>query len=106
MSNTPAHVGGLTALQLEGLGHYLSKGSKPKVHLYSAATLPRWLGRIDAQAQFEWHGTRHLWSETLMQDNQIPQARYLAGIATPIALFLSREKHLGALGCCTPYHQL
>lgn len=70
MSNTPVHVGGLTALELEGLGHYLSKGSKPRVHLYCAATLPRWLGRIDAPAQFEWHGTRRLWSETLMQDNQ------------------------------------
>ena len=70
MVRVPVHVGGLTALELEGLGHYLSKGSKPKVHLYSLEMLPRWLARIDTSAQFEWHGTRRLWPETLMQDNQ------------------------------------
>jgi len=69
MSDVPVHVGGLTALELEGLGHYLSKGSKPRVQLYSDVALPRWLSRIDASAQFEWHGTRRLWPETLMQDD-------------------------------------
>lgn len=34
MPNTPVHVGGLTALELEGLGHYLSKGSKPNSPLF------------------------------------------------------------------------
>lgn len=70
MSETPVHVGGLTALELEGLGHYLSKGSKPQVQLYSELALPRWLNRIEIQAQFEWHGTRRLWSETLMQNDE------------------------------------
>ncbi|AUW48415.1 type IV toxin-antitoxin system AbiEi family antitoxin [Vibrio cholerae] len=70
MADVPVHVGGLTALELEGLGHYLSKGNKPKIHLYSTEMLPRWLARIDAPAQFKWHGTRRLWPETLMQDNQ------------------------------------
>ncbi len=70
MTHTPIHVGGLTALELEGFSHYLSKGSKPSVHLYSAQMLPRWLARIDAPAQFEWHGTRRLWSHVMMQNNQ------------------------------------
>lgn len=70
MTDVPVHVGGLTALELEGLGHYLYKGSTPRIHLYSTGKLPRWLFRIDAQAQFEWHSTRRLWSETLMKDNQ------------------------------------
>ncbi len=70
MADVPVHAGGLTALELEGLGHYLSRGNQPKVHLYSAEMLPRWLARIDVPAQFEWHGTRRLWSETLMQDNR------------------------------------
>ncbi|MFN3580816.1 MAG: type IV toxin-antitoxin system AbiEi family antitoxin domain-containing protein [Pseudomonas sp.] len=70
MSAVPLHVGGLTALELEGLGHYLTKGSKPRVQLYSTTVLPRWLDRIDAPAHFEWHGTRRLWPDTLMQDNK------------------------------------
>lgn len=70
MSDAPIHVGGLTALELEGLGHYLSRGGKPRVQLYSDSALPRWLGRIDISAQFEWHGTRRLWPDTVMQDNK------------------------------------
>ncbi|WJV54127.1 AbiEi antitoxin N-terminal domain-containing protein [Prodigiosinella aquatilis] len=45
MSGEPVHVGGLTTLELEGFGHYLSKGSKPRVQLYSDMALPRRLGR-------------------------------------------------------------
>ncbi|SNS60656.1 type IV toxin-antitoxin system AbiEi family antitoxin [Pseudomonas segetis] len=70
MSEAPVHIGGLTALELEGLGHYLSKGNKPSVQLYCDVALPRWLGRIASPAQFEWHGTRRLWPETLMQDDK------------------------------------
>jgi len=70
MFDAPVHVGGLTALELEGLGHYLTKGSKPRIQLYSDTKLPRWLGRVDVPAQFEWHGTRRLWPETLMQDDK------------------------------------
>jgi len=68
MSHTPIHVGGLTGLELEGLGHYLSKGNKPTVLLCSDAALPRWLFRIDTPTLFKWQGTRRLWPETLMQN--------------------------------------
>lgn len=70
MTDTSIHVGGLTALELEGLGHYLSKGNRPKIHLYSATTLPRWIARINTLAQFEWHGTRRLWPEILMYNDK------------------------------------
>ncbi|MCO7261133.1 type IV toxin-antitoxin system AbiEi family antitoxin [Dickeya zeae] len=69
ISDVPIHVGGLTALEQEGLGHYLSKGSKPRIQLYADSALPRWLGRIDISTQFEWHGTRRLWPEALMQNS-------------------------------------
>ena len=70
MSDVTIHLGGLSALELEGLGHYLSIGSTPRIQLYSDTTLPRWLHRIDAPAQFEWHGTRRLWPNTVMQDSK------------------------------------
>jgi len=70
MVEPPIHVGGLTALEMEGMGHYLSKGKVPRIELYSAASLPRWLSRIDVKAQFEWHGTRRLWPGSMMADHK------------------------------------
>ena len=34
MAVEPVHVGGLSALAIEGLSHYLSNGVMPQVHLY------------------------------------------------------------------------
>ena len=67
MSKVPIHAGGLTAINLERLSHYLSMSSLTHVHLYSEKPLPNWLNRIDVQAQFEWHGTRRLWPSEVMQ---------------------------------------
>ncbi|CAG9295227.1 type IV toxin-antitoxin system AbiEi family antitoxin [Celerinatantimonas diazotrophica] len=81
MSDAPVHVGGLSALEEEGLSHYLSKGEKTRIHLYSAKMLPQWLDRIDTPTQFEWHGTRRLWPETLMRDNKyLRQATWQASL--------------------------
>ena len=91
MSEAPVHVGGLTALELEGLGHYLSKGDKPRVQLYSEATFPRWLARINIQAEFEWHGTRRLWPMSLMQDdNYLRQNTWQASL--PPLIYSCPEK--------------
>lgn len=68
MSKAPVHVGGLSALELEGLGHYLPKGDGITIRLYSEVRLPNWVGRIDAPAMFEWHGTRRVWPHTIMKD--------------------------------------
>ena len=70
MSSQPVHIGGLSALMLAGLAHYLSLSSTPGVHLFSPEPLPRWLARISVDANFEWHGTRRLWDEALLNDAQ------------------------------------
>lgn len=70
MSEEPVHVGGLTALDLAGLGQYLSKGSEPYVNLYSSAPLPRWLTRVWVNATFERHGTQRLWPNTVMSETK------------------------------------
>ncbi|MDY6929994.1 MAG: type IV toxin-antitoxin system AbiEi family antitoxin domain-containing protein [Pseudomonadota bacterium] len=70
MSEAPVHVGGLSALELEGLGHYLFRGDQPTIQLYSEFGLPKWLSRIDAPALFEWHGTRRVWPQQLMKEQK------------------------------------
>ena len=69
MSDIPVHLGGLSALELEGREHYLTKASRPVVQLYSERALPRWLTRIDSSARFEWQGSRRLWPTAMMADD-------------------------------------
>lgn len=55
MSDAPIHVGSLTALELEGLGHYLSKGSKPG---FSSIPMPRSLdGWVESMLRLNLSGT-------------------------------------------------
>ncbi len=46
------HVGGMTALHLHGLGHYLPMGGKERVQLFGE-NLPGWLSKISTNAQIE-----------------------------------------------------
>jgi len=66
MSETPIHVGGLSALELAGLTHFLSINQQTRVHLYTSSPLPGWVQRIAIDACFERHSTLRLWSESVM----------------------------------------
>ena len=57
----PVYVGGITALEQAGLGHYLRSASP--LHLYSAEPCPAWLAKLDLGVMIDWHGTRRLWRE-------------------------------------------
>jgi len=48
------HVGGRSALDHQGLAHYLPMGAET-VHLYSQVKLPGWLHTVKANAEFETH---------------------------------------------------
>src|SRR3990172_2197604 len=39
----PVHVGGLTALEMQGYGHFARMSGIMTVHLYTLATLPSWV---------------------------------------------------------------
>lgn len=97
MSNAPVHIGGFTALELEGLRHYLST----RLYLYSTATFPRWQVRIDAPVQFEWRGTPRLWSETQMQDNQYLR-QYICQASLPPLHYSCPEKTILELLAAVP----
>jgi hypothetical protein len=50
--HTPLHVGGRTALELSGYGHYVEAGETPRVYLYGVG-LPSWLAKLPVSARFE-----------------------------------------------------
>lgn len=53
----PVHVGGMTALTLQGYGHYLALGDKAPVWLYGA-DVPNWLRKLSLDAPLEIRNQR------------------------------------------------
>jgi hypothetical protein len=49
------HVGGRSALVHRGLGHYLQLSGGETIHLYGAAALPSWVGKLDLPERFVMH---------------------------------------------------
>ncbi|PCI19679.1 MAG: hypothetical protein COB62_05305 [Piscirickettsiaceae bacterium] len=65
MADHPIYVGGLTALDQQGLAQYLSATPVKTIHLYSDGKRPAWLDKIEGNVRFIWHGTKTLWAEGL-----------------------------------------
>src|SRR3990167_10751798 len=61
----PVYVGGLSALEQAGFGHYLR--AVPRVHLYSSEPRPAWLGKLDVGVEILWHSNRRLWEPSTLQ---------------------------------------
>ncbi|SDF60771.1 Transcriptional regulator, AbiEi antitoxin, Type IV TA system [Celeribacter baekdonensis] len=58
----PVAVGGLTALELQGYGHYVPMGHLRRVYLYTEARLPKWLNEMGQTIQFLPRNARKLFS--------------------------------------------
>jgi hypothetical protein len=54
----PVHVGGLTALELQGKSHFLRLSGIQTVHLYSIEPLPSWLSKLPLKDKFVVHRER------------------------------------------------
>ncbi|MES2629061.1 MAG: type IV toxin-antitoxin system AbiEi family antitoxin domain-containing protein [Bacteroidota bacterium] len=52
---TDLTIGGLTALELKGYGHYVTSGKKQTIHLYGTDKLPYWVNLLDPEVQFRKH---------------------------------------------------
>ena len=52
---TDLTVGGLTALELKGLSHYVALSSKRVIHLYGKDPLPKWINGILPDVEFTRH---------------------------------------------------
>jgi len=65
MLGEPVYVGGMSALELAGLVHYLRLTRR--IALYSAAPCPSWLDKLDLGVDLVWHSTRRLWRVGALQ---------------------------------------
>ena len=60
----PFFVGGRTALEEQGLSHYVSATSPREVHLYCSGSLPSWITKVDLQESVVLHRTSRLFEES------------------------------------------
>lgn len=51
----PVHVGGLTALEVQGYGHFVRMSGQMTVHLYATVRLPAWVQRLPLKDTFVVH---------------------------------------------------
>lgn len=56
----PVAVGGRTALELQGFGHYLSATGPREVHVYGRQRLPAWAAKLKLDSRLVFHGSRKL----------------------------------------------
>ena len=56
----PVAVGGRTALELDGLAHYLSSAGPQEVHLYGDEPAPGWLRKLPIDTSFVFHNARNM----------------------------------------------
>lgn len=61
-------VGGISALELQGLSHYLSLSGRRTVHLYGYDPLPSWENKLGLDETFQWHGSARLWGSDRKKD--------------------------------------
>jgi hypothetical protein len=81
----PVHVGGRTALELAGLGHYVRMDGLPDVHLYASEPLPGWLNRVPADARFVSHRRDKLFAPDVLSITQLPWGHWGWTLATSSA---------------------
>jgi len=56
----PLFVGGRTALELQGLSHYLSATGSSVIHLYGKQSPPGWLFKLPLKEKFKFHRSQSL----------------------------------------------
>ncbi len=61
----PVYIGGISALELSGLGHFIKDLSV--LHVYSFIKKPVLLEHLDLNLEFIWHGTNRIWDVSIYQ---------------------------------------
>ncbi len=81
----PVHVGGLTALEIQGYGHFVRMSGVMTIHLYSLVRLPSWLAKLPLQDKFVVHRERLFDEEEPgLADAGINVVRDASAHATPL----------------------
>lgn len=58
-------VGGRTALELQGFGHYLSATGPREVHVYGRQPLPAWVAKLTLDTRLVFHRSGRLFDESV-----------------------------------------
>jgi hypothetical protein len=58
----PFTVGGRTALELQGFGHYLSSARQREIHLYGNCKPPGWVSKLKLENPFVFHNAEKLFT--------------------------------------------
>lgn len=74
----PVAVGGRTALELLGFGHYLSTAGPREVHVYGKQKPPGWVFRLPLETRFVFHSVMRLFGNAAIP----PGLAKAAGTAT------------------------
>ena len=61
-------VGGRTALELQGLAHYLSSTPQREVHLYGTDRRPGWVLKLNLESRFVFHNAKRLFPNDVILD--------------------------------------
>jgi hypothetical protein len=64
-------VGGLTALEMQGLSHYVSLSENKIVHLFGNDVLPEWVVNLDLNVKFVRHTTNSLFPKNSEERKQL-----------------------------------
>ena len=73
-------VGGRTALDLQGYGHYLSTTGPTAIHLYGLKPPPGWLNKLPLREKFRFHRTQVLF-KALPEIEQTVVSQNLPGLS-------------------------
>ena len=79
MGSLDLTVGGLTALEIQGLGHYLKFGSERTIDLYGRSRLPKWVDPICDQIHF-----RHFQEKLFSEEKALPRVEITAAKTTVV----------------------
>ena len=61
--DTGLHLGGISALSLQGFAHYMALSDSPVVHLYGEKAPPAWTKNVVPRVEPVWHSTKRLWGQ-------------------------------------------
>ncbi|MGQ3049269.1 MAG: type IV toxin-antitoxin system AbiEi family antitoxin domain-containing protein [Niveispirillum sp.] len=70
----PLIVGGRTALELQGLGHYVSASGPASIHLHGDEPPPGWLAKLPFKERFIFHKAQTLFSATTTAEGPLSLA--------------------------------
>ena len=85
----PVHVGGLSAMNLQGMAHYLPLGGESRIHLWSHSKapvrLPSWVEAIKLQQAFVLHG-QHLFDPARNEKGLTAQGTHVRDWTLTVAM--------------------